>query len=355
MTVTLTDQLVGQLVGSRYHVVSRIARGGMATVYLAMDQLLGRQVALKVMHPHLAEGPAGADFVARFRREAMSAARLAHPGLVSVFDQGQDGDTSYLVMELVEGTNLRRVLTDKGPQPVGDALQTVEAVLEALAVAHAAGVIHRDIKPENVLVAADGGIKVADFGLARAMAEASSTSTGTVMGSVAYLAPELVTYGSSDARTDLYSVGILLYELLTGRQPFAGTTPLQIAYQHVNSDVAPPSATLEWLPSEVDGLVAALSAREPSDRPADAGAALDLVRRTRAEVEPEILSRRAGSVTRGALLAFGSNQAGAPAGLDAATASVLPRQSRRTPDEAEPAMDPAQADLEPGADRKSVV
>ena len=302
MTVTLTDQLVGQLVGGRYQVLSRIARGGMATVYLATDQMLGRNVALKVMHPHLAEGHAGEDFVARFRREAKSAARLAHPGLVAVFDQGQDGDTSYLVMEYIEGSNLRKTLVEEGPLPVGDALQTVEAVLEALAVAHAAGVIHRDIKPENVLVAADGSIKVADFGLARAMAEASSTSTGTVLGSVAYLAPELVTYGTSDERTDLYSVGVLLYELITGHQPFTGTTPLQIAYQHVNADVPPPSSTLEWLPPQVDVLVARLSSREPNDRPANAAAALGLVRKTRADLNTDVLSRRAGSVTRRALL-----------------------------------------------------
>ena len=316
MTVTLTDQLVGQVVGGRYRVLSRIARGGMATVYLATDQLLGRNVALKVMHPHLAEGHAGNDFVARFRREAMSAARLAHPGLVAVFDQGQDGDTSYLVMEYIEGSNLRRTLLEKGPLPVGDALQTIEAVLEALAVAHAAGVIHRDIKPENVLVATDGSIKVADFGLARAMAEASTTSTGTVLGSVAYLAPELVTYGTSDERTDLYSVGVLLYELITGHQPFTGTTPLQIAYLHVSSDVPAPSALLEWLPAEVDSLVALLSSRNPDDRPADAAAALSLVRRTRTELDPDILSRRAGSVTRRALLRSVPKAVAAPRGSD---------------------------------------
>ncbi len=318
MTVTLTDQLVGQVVGGRYEVLSRIARGGMATVYLATDRTLGRNVALKVMHPHLAEGHAGEDFVARFRREAMSAARLAHPGLVAVFDHGQDGDTSFLVMEYIQGSNLRKTLLEKGPLPVGDALQTVEAVLEALAVAHAAGVIHRDIKPENVLVAADGSIKVADFGLARAMAEASSTSTGTVLGSVAYLAPELVTYGQSDERTDLYSVGVLLYELITGHQPFTGTTPLQIAYLHVSSDVPAPSAILEWMPAEVDRLVAALSSRNPDDRPADAAAALDLVRRTRGGLSGDVLSRRAGSVTRRALL----RSAAAPRGSDDATDRV---------------------------------
>ena len=337
MAVTLTDQLVGQLVGGRYQVLSRIARGGMATVYLALDRLLERQVALKVMHPHLAEGLTGADFTARFRREAKSAARLAHPGLVAVFDQGTDGETSYLVMEYVEGTNLRRVLLEDGPLPVGDALQTVEAVLEALAVAHEAGVIHRDVKPENVLVAADGAIKVADFGLARAMAEASSTTTGTVLGSVAYLAPELVRFGESDERTDLYSVGILLYELLTGRQPFVGTTPLQIAYQHASADVPAPSATLEWLPQEVDELVATLSAREPDDRPGGANAALEVVRNTHAKLDPGLLSRRSGSLTRGALLRLGADGQALSGGLDPAKSALERPNGHLDEDAAAPA------------------
>ncbi|WP_282945014.1 Stk1 family PASTA domain-containing Ser/Thr kinase [Cellulomonas endometrii] len=292
MGATVTDPLVGQLVDGRYEVVSRIARGGMATVYLAVDRRLDRDVALKVMHPHLAEGGAGSDFVARFRREARAAARLTHPGLVGVYDQGLDGDTSYLTMEYVDGVNLRRHLAERGSLTVGEALDVGEHVLDALAAAHRAGLVHRDVKPENVLMATDGRIKVADFGLARAVTEVTSTTTGTVFGTVAYLAPELVVRGASDARTDVYAAGVLLYEMLTGAQPFTGETPIQIAFQHVNSDVPPPSDTASWLPVEVDELVGALAAREPDDRPADASAALALLRRTRAALDPATLDRR---------------------------------------------------------------
>jgi serine/threonine-protein kinase len=290
----LTDPLLGHLVDGRYEVLSRIARGGMATVYLAIDRRLDREVALKVMHPHLAEGTTGTEFIARFRREARAAARLTHPGLVGVLDQGVDGETSYLAMEYVEGTNLRHRLAD-GPMAVGDALRVVEAILEALAVAHRTGLVHRDIKPENVLIALDERIKVADFGLARAVTEVTATATGTVLGTVAYLAPELVARGASDARTDVYAVGILLYEMLTGAQPFTGDTPIQIAYQHVNSDIPAPSGAVAWLPMEIDELIGALAARDPSDRPADAAAALQLVRRTRAALDDDLLARRAAS------------------------------------------------------------
>jgi serine/threonine-protein kinase len=292
VAATLTDPLLGHLVDGRYEVLSRIARGGMATVYLAIDRRLDREVALKVMHPHLAEGTTGTEFIARFRREARAAARLTHPGLVGVLDQGVDGETSYLAMEYVEGTNLRHRLAD-GPMAVGDALRVVEAILEALAVAHRTGLVHRDIKPENVLIALDERIKVADFGLARAVTEVTATATGTVLGTVAYLAPELVARGASDARTDVYAVGILLYEMLTGAQPFTGDTPIQIAYQHVNSDIPAPSGAVAWLPMEVDELIGALAARDPSDRPADAAAALQLVRRTRAALDDGLLARRA--------------------------------------------------------------
>jgi eukaryotic-like serine/threonine-protein kinase len=292
VATTLTDPLVGHLVDGRYHVVSRIARGGMATVYLAVDRRLDREVALKVMHPHLAESSGGADFVARFRREARSAARLTHPGLVSVFDQGLDGETSYLTMEYVPGGNLRHQLARRGSLSVGDALSMAEQVLDALSTAHRAGLVHRDIKPENVLLTAEGRIKVGDFGLARAVTEVTSATTGTVLGTVAYLAPELVTRGASDARTDVYATGVLLYEAITGRQPFTGETPIQIAFQHVNDDVPAPSEVADWLPTEVDVLVAALTARDPHDRPADAAAALALLRRTRGELDQATLDRR---------------------------------------------------------------
>ncbi|MGY4642750.1 eukaryotic-like serine/threonine-protein kinase [Cellulomonas sp. URHB0016] len=293
MGATVTDPLVGRLVDGRYEVVSRIARGGMATVYLAVDRRLDRDVALKVMHPHLAEGSSGNDFVARFRREARAAARLTHPGLVGVYDQGLDGETSYLTMEYIDGSNLRRRLGERGALTVDETLRVGESVLDALAAAHRAGLVHRDIKPENVLLATDGRVKLADFGLARAVTEVTSTTTGTVLGTVAYLAPELVVRGASDARTDVYACGILLFEMLTGRQPFTGETPIQVAFQHVNSDVPAPSDELTWLPVEVDELVQALAARSPEDRPVDATAALGLLRRTRAALDADTLARRA--------------------------------------------------------------
>jgi len=290
---TITDPLVGTIVDGRYEVLSRIARGGMATVYLAVDRRLDREVALKVMHAHLADGADGSDFVARFRREARSAARLTHPGLVGVYDQGVDGEVSYLTMEYVDGVTLRRRLAEAGALSVEESLSITEAVLDALAAAHRHGLVHRDIKPENVLLASDGRVKVADFGLARAVTEVTATTTGTVLGTVAYLSPELVSRGVSDPRTDVYATGILLYEMLTGRQPFTGETPVQVAFQHVNEDVPAPSDAVSWLPQEIDDLVRALAARDADDRPHDAAAALEHVRRTRAQLDPETLERAA--------------------------------------------------------------
>ena len=209
---TVRDPLIGRLVDGRYEVHARIARGGMATVYRALDRRLDRTVALKVMHPHLADS---ADFVARFRREARSAARLSHPGIVAIYDQGHGEDLSYLTMELVEGHNLRTELRRHGALPLGRALELVDGVLDAIACAHRAGVVHRDVKPENVLVQPDGRPTVTDFGLARAVTEATAASTGTVLGTVAYLAPEIVTSGTADTRADVYAAGIMLFELIT--------------------------------------------------------------------------------------------------------------------------------------------
>lgn len=264
----------------------------MATVYRAVDRRLDREVALKIMHAHLADGAEGADFVSRFRREARAAARLAHPGLVAVFDQGVDGETSYLTMELVDGTTLRRRLRDRSTLSVGDALEIAEAVLDALTAAHRTGLVHRDIKPENVLLSDEGRVKVADFGLARAVTEVTSTATGTVFGTVAYLAPEIILTGACDARTDVYAVGILLHEMITGAQPHSGATPIQVAYQHVNVDVPDVSDIATGVPTEIDELVAAFAARDAENRPPDAAAALDLLRRTRAALTPEDLELR---------------------------------------------------------------
>ncbi|MFM7148110.1 MAG: protein kinase domain-containing protein, partial [Actinomycetales bacterium] len=206
--------LVGQTIDGRYRVLRRLARGGMATVYEAMDLRLERTVALKVMHRHLAEDP---DFVARFRREARSAARLSHPHVVAVFDQGEADGLIYLAMEYVPGRTLRDVLVEFGPLAPEQAMVILEPVLEGLAAAHAAGFVHRDIKPENVLIADDGRVKVADFGLARALAQGeTSATTGMIIGTVAYLSPEQVERGDADGRSDVYAAGILLFEMITG-------------------------------------------------------------------------------------------------------------------------------------------
>ncbi|SMF22436.1 serine/threonine-protein kinase [Cellulosimicrobium cellulans J34] len=326
MATVTTDPLVGRLVDGRYEVVSRIARGGMATVYLAVDRRLEREVALKVMHAHLAEGASGADFVSRFRREARAAARLTHPGLVAVYDQGLDGDTSYLTMEYVAGTNLRRTMLTERTLPLGRTLDVLEDVLDALAAAHRAGLVHRDIKPENVLLDTDGRLKVTDFGLARAVNEVTATTTGTILGTVAYLSPELIATGACDARTDVYAVGILAYEMLLGTVPHTGTTPIQVAFQHVNNDVPPPSDVAPWIPPEVDDLLCALAARDPDDRPADAGAALALVRSVRAALDPADLERRvdppAGSAPEAAAVAQGAGPADDEHRSTAATASL---------------------------------
>ena len=285
-----TDPLIGRLIDQRYRVTRRLARGGMATVYVAQDERLERPVALKVMHPHLAESD---DFVERFHREARAAARIVHPGVVSVFDQGVVSGQGFLVMELIDGTNLRALLNAQGAFTIPQALRYTTDILEALRAAHRMGVIHRDIKPENILVPTDGPAKVADFGLARAVSEGSTSATGNMLGTVAYIAPEIVLTTEANARSDLYSVGIMLYEMLTGAVPWADESPLQIASHHVSEDVPSPSATLPWIPREIDDLVAALTARNPANRCADASDALDLVARAAASIPSDIANRRA--------------------------------------------------------------
>lgn len=289
-TFDQTDPLIGLLVDERYRVTRRLARGGMATVYIAQDERLERPVALKVMHPHLADSQ---DFVARFRREARAAARIVHPGVVSVFDQGVITGQGFLVMELIDGTNLRQLLRAQGAFTIPQALRYTTDTLEALRAAHRVGVIHRDIKPENILVPTDGPAKVTDFGLARAASEVSMSSTGSMLGTVAYIAPEIATTAEADARSDIYSVGIMLYEMLTGAVPWAGESPLQIATHHVSDDVPSPSITQPWIPREIDDLVAALTARDRASRPVDASDAIDLVTRAAASIPSELSSQRA--------------------------------------------------------------
>ncbi|HEX6249117.1 MAG TPA: Stk1 family PASTA domain-containing Ser/Thr kinase [Nocardioidaceae bacterium] len=282
------DPLIGRVLDGRYRVGPRIARGGMATVYEATDLRLDRVCALKVMHTGLGDDD---DFAARFVREARSAAKLSHPNVVGVFDQGDDHGTLFLAMEYIPGHTLRDLIRKEAPMAPRKALTLIEPVLSALAAAHQAGMIHRDVKPENVLLADDGRVKVADFGLARAVsAETQHTATGGVLiGTVSYLSPELVVDGKADARSDVYAAGVILYEMLTGRKPHEGESPIQVAYKHVHEDVPPPSEEVPGIPAYVDALVARATARDRSLRPADARVLLHQVRRVRGALDQGVL------------------------------------------------------------------
>jgi len=272
-----SDPLIGRMLDGRYRISGRIARGGMATVYEAIDQRLDRVVAVKVMHPGLGDDD---EFSARFVSEARSAARLSHPNVVAVYDQGNDDGTVFLAMELVQGHTLRDTIGKEAPMSPARALALLEPVVSALAAAHRADLVHRDVKPENVLIADDGRVKVADFGLAKAVSgQTKHTATGVLIGTVSYIAPELVVEGRSDARADVYAVGVILFELLTGAKPHQGETPIQVAYKHVHEDVPAPSSKVDGIPDYVDALVARATARDREQRPADAGVLLQHLRR----------------------------------------------------------------------------
>ncbi|WP_153530630.1 Stk1 family PASTA domain-containing Ser/Thr kinase [Actinomadura macrotermitis] len=274
MDTTVADPLVGRVLDGRYRIESRIARGGMATVYVARDIRLDREIAIKVMHAHLA---ADEDFVQRFIGEAKAAAALSHPNVVAVYDQRTDGEHVFLVMEYVPGRTLRELLTERGRLGPRAALEIMQPVLAALGAAHRAGLVHRDVKPENVLITADGQAKVADFGLARAESASKMTKTGLIIGTVGYLAPEQVLSGNADVRSDVYAAGVMLFELLTGYLPHQGESPLAVAYKHVNEAVPAPSTAVPGLPPQVDALVTRATAHDPAGRPADASAYLAAV------------------------------------------------------------------------------
>ncbi|WEK60179.1 MAG: Stk1 family PASTA domain-containing Ser/Thr kinase [Candidatus Microbacterium colombiense] len=268
------DPLIGRLVDGRYRVRARIARGGMATVYVATDLRLERRIALKVMHAHLSDDSA---FQSRFIQEARSAARLADPHVVNVFDQGQDGELAYLVMEYLPGITLRELLREQKRLTIPQTITIMDAVLSGLSAAHRAGIVHRDVKPENVLLAEDGRIKIGDFGLARATT--ANTATGQqLLGTIAYLAPELVTRGTADARSDIYALGIMLYEMLVGEQPYKGEQPMQIAFQHATESVPRPSVRNPAVPEPLDELVLWATEKSPDERPDDAGQMLARLR-----------------------------------------------------------------------------
>ena len=271
--------LVNQVLGERYRIERHLARGGMADVYLATDERLDRKVAVKVIFPHLASDP---RFVAKFIREAKTAAKLNHPNLVNVFDQGTADGQTFMVMEYVPGMTVRDALDKYGQLSPDRALELLDAILRGLAAAHRAGILHRDLKPENVFLADDGRIKLGDFGLAR---EASAhTSTGTLMGTIAYIAPELLTRGHADARSDVYSAGIMLFEFLTARQPFSGTDIAHIAHQHTAVGVTAPSQLVPTIPPLVDELVLWATAMAPQHRPANAQVLSEVVQRVRNEL-----------------------------------------------------------------------
>ena len=283
------SDLSGELIDGRYQLISQIAQGGMASIYLALDTRLDRKVAVKIMHPHLAQDEA---FVNRFIREAKAAAALTHPNAVSVQDQGWNTNgvpAVFIVMELVEGHTLREYLDESGKFGVAQTLQYLTAILGALAAAHKLGIIHRDIKPENILISNDGRIKIADFGLAHG-APIGSTLTAessVVLGSVSYLSPEQVQRGVSDSRSDVYSTGILAYELLVGEKPFSGDSPIQIAYMHVNNRVPRVSQHRSDVPKELDDLIYLATSTDPDERPRDAGVFLAAIQDIARSIDPK--------------------------------------------------------------------
>jgi serine/threonine protein kinase len=269
------------VLGGRYVVSGQLGRGGMAEVHLAHDLRLDRQVAVKVLRPDIALDP---TYLARFRREALSAASLNHPAVVAVFDSGEDTEAGkllpYLVMEYVRGPTLAELLRDGTPRPAAEALRLTRSVLEALAHAHAHGIVHRDIKPANVMLDEYGLVKVMDFGIARPMntAGATLTQSAMVIGTAEYLSPEQAKGLTVDARADLYSTGVLLYELLTGRPPFVGDTPLQVAWQHLQATPEPPSVHVPELTGACDRLVLRALEKDREERfgsAAEMRAALD--------------------------------------------------------------------------------
>ena len=283
------SDLTGELIDNRYLLKRQIASGGMATIYAGIDTRLDRPVAVKVMHAHLANDEA---FVSRFIKEAKATAALSHPNIVSIQDQGwnEGGPPAvFLVMELVEGSTLRDFLNENGPLSVEQTIQFITPVLSALAAAHLIGIIHRDVKPENILISKDGRIKVADFGLARnmTMAQTMTAESSVVLGSVSYLSPEQVQRGIADARSDVYAIGIVLFEMLLGKKPYDGETPIQIAYRHVNDRIPNVKEFKSDIPEMIADLIFQATAPNPDQRPKNAEQLLSKVRDIQAKLDPK--------------------------------------------------------------------
>ncbi len=283
------SDLSGELIDGRYQLIRQIANGGMAVIYEAMDTRLDRKVAVKIMHHHLAQDEA---FVARFIREAKAAAELSHPNIVAVQDQGwnQNGVPAvFLVMELIEGYTLRDYLLERGKFDIKDAMAYLTPILSAIAAAHAIGIVHRDIKPENILISHEGRVKVADFGLAQGalLGTTMTAESSIILGSVSYLSPEQVQRGIADSRSDVYAIGIVAYEMLTGEKPFPGDSPIQIAYMHVNERVPAVSTKRKGIPPALDALILSATSPDPDDRPRDAGEFLKRLEIAQSEIDPK--------------------------------------------------------------------
>ena len=283
------SDLTGELIDDRYELTALLATGGMATIYSAIDTRLDRKVAVKIMHPHLAQDE---DFVGRFIREAKAAASLSHPNIVAVQDQGwnQSGVPAvFIVMELVEGHTLRDYIFERGKLTVDDAISFIEPVLSALAAAHHLGIIHRDIKPENILISREGRVKIADFGLARGnmLGTTMTAESSVILGSVSYLSPEQVQRGVADSRSDVYAAAIVLFEMITGEKPFAADSPIQIAYMHVNEKIPLLGSKVKGVPAALEDLVAKATSTNPDERPRDAGEFLAELERVRGEIDPK--------------------------------------------------------------------
>ena len=282
------SDLTGELIDGRYQLERLIAAGGMASIYVGIDTRLDRQVAVKIMHPHLANDE---EFVNRFIREAKAAAALSHPNIVAIQDQGWNEGGSpavFIVMEYIDGFTLRELLHEGGPLSSEDLLRYMIPIVSALAEAHKRGIVHRDIKPENILISKDGRIKLADFGLARGeqLGATMTVESSVVLGSVSYLSPEQVQRGISDARSDIYSVGVVLFELLTGRKPYEGESPIQIAYKHVNERIPAPSTITSGIAPALDALVLKATSPNPDQRQRDAAALLSEMRSAAIEIDP---------------------------------------------------------------------
>ncbi|MGB0094232.1 MAG: protein kinase, partial [Solirubrobacteraceae bacterium] len=279
----------GTVVDGRYKVISRLGSGGMADVYLAEDQQLGRKVALKLLHRRFAEDP---GFVERFRREAQAAAGLQHPNVVSVYDRGEYDGTYYIAMEYLPGLSLKQLIRQEAPIDPVRAIDITIQILKAARFAHRRGIIHRDLKPHNVIIDDSGHAKVTDFGIARAGAS-DMTETGSIMGTAQYLSPEQAQGHAVSAGSDLYSVGVVLYELLTGRVPFDGEAAVTIALKHVSESPTPPSAINPNVPPELERIVLWALNKNPADRPTDAEQFVALLEQAKAA----ILARQRGQRT----------------------------------------------------------